>query len=77
MPKGFLMENNIWLPSIKACCKKCDEVIIKVQSNLTLHFATKCPVHGVKGIESPFAKSVKIKYTVEVSGNARTMGKLL
>lgn len=69
------MDNKMqeWLPPIKKCCTKCDEVVILIQSNLTLHFKTNCPEHGLKGIESPFAKSSHFKYTIRVADKLRTM----
>ena len=58
---------NQFLPPLELCCEKCHLVKIQVHSNATLHFKTSCLEHGDKGVPSPFAKSVKLDYEIQIS----------
>lgn len=57
-----------WLPPLEVCCNKVNHITIVVMANATLHFKSKCPVHGQKGVGSPFSKML-LGYSVIVSKN--------
>ena len=56
--------SRMWLPPIETCCDQCKMITISVYRDATLHFATECTIHHRKGIPSPFAKSIKMRYKI-------------